>query len=102
MRIDFLFGDADSQPDVPAADDRLVAVVGIHVEAHAGYTLGQRVARLVESVARRASYANRKLVPHVLPSCLFVGCFSSSVPQYFSENCAFQILQCFSRAKLEG
>ena len=68
--VDLLLADSDPEPDVAAADDGLVAVVGIDVEAHAGDAVGQSVAGLVESVSRRRSNADGKLALHSLPSCL--------------------------------
>jgi hypothetical protein len=57
MRANFVLGNSHSKPYVPAANDRLVAVVGVEVEAQAGAGLGQRIAALVHSVACSPSYS---------------------------------------------
>src|SRR5262249_51886081 len=64
VRVDLVFADPHAQPDVTAADDRLVAVVRAHVQADARGTLGQGIAGLVQSVARCASNAYGELVAH--------------------------------------
>ena len=62
MRAQLLRPDAKAQPNVAAANQRLIAVVGIYELAAAGYCFGQCVAGLVQAVSGRSSYANRKLV----------------------------------------
>jgi hypothetical protein len=57
MRANFVLGNSHSKPYVPAANNRLVAIVGVEVEAQAGAGLGQRIAALVHSVACSPSYS---------------------------------------------
>src|SRR5947207_11714281 len=69
--MDLFLGDSYSQPDVPAPDDGLIAVIGRHVEAASGHSLGQRVARFVQPVAGGATDSDGEFVPHAPPpACL--------------------------------
>src|SRR5262249_39364256 len=73
LGIRLLIADAETQPRVSPADQRLVAVVSIHVEPETGCHIRQVVTGLVQPVARRAGQPDRDLLrlvperPH-LPS----------------------------------
>src|SRR5579862_4773867 len=67
VRINFLFANAHPQPDVAAADDGLIAVVGVDVESGARDTFRQSVARFVQSVTCGAPDSNGDLTRHGNP-----------------------------------
>jgi hypothetical protein len=58
MRANFVLGNSHSKPYVPAANDRLVAVISVEVETQAGAGLGQRITALVHPVARSSSHSH--------------------------------------------
>src|SRR2546425_4343437 len=63
--IGLFLSDSHPQPDVPSADNRLIAVVGGDMEAEPRDALRQGIPALVEPVARRTPDSDRKLTPHV-------------------------------------
>ena len=66
MRIDLVGSNAEPQPDVPAANQRLVTVVSIDVETSAGGRPGQRISGLIQSVAGGASDSYREFLHRIL------------------------------------
>src|SRR6266852_3050467 len=62
MGSDFLLAQPHPQPDMPAADHRLIAVVRIDVKSQAGCSLGQGVPGLVQPVAGSAPDSNRNVI----------------------------------------
>src|SRR6185503_6558520 len=55
VRIHFLFADSHAQPDMAAANHRLITVVRVHVEPKPRHGLCERVSGFVQPVARGAS-----------------------------------------------
>src|SRR5262249_21611886 len=56
VRVDLFFSDPDPQPDMPAADYRLMAVVGAYIETQPAAGFGESVAGFVQSVAGGSAY----------------------------------------------
>ena len=72
---------ADREKSVPAADDRLIGVVSIQVQAAAAEDLREDVAWRSDALTGGASDADGKGLPH-----------SNLLPGIRSRNIAFQLL----------